>query len=208
MRPVSAAVPDGLSVITYLSMGTPAWAPYIPLYKGLPADKVPRALAGVRYGSPDSTSLFWKSRRLCALMFQDWPKVGPAAEAAITQFDADVEAGRPAMEAQYAAAVEAGKQADADQVLADWTAATVDAVRRCGAGARGGGGGTRLRRGTEAQLVHEAVPTPPTRPTCAAGEQAVGQAGKGRGGAAGPELLALRRPAGRVVGECQRQLPV
>ena len=124
MRAPSKAVPPGLAVLNYVSLGTPAWTPFVPIYAGLPADAVPPEMQGVAYTAPfqPQGSLFWRSRRLSTLLIYDWPALGPAVEAAVRAFDADVEATqRPAFEARYAAAVAAGDQARADAQLAAFT---------------------------------------------------------------------------------------
>lgn len=65
------AVPDGLSVITYTAMATPKFSPFIPLYKGLPGDAMPPELAAApKPGQMDGVSIFWRVRRLQALIFQ------------------------------------------------------------------------------------------------------------------------------------------
>lgn len=74
---VRASQPGPLRVINYLYQGTPAWTPAVPIYPlavspptGAPADSLPTQLQGVVLGKPDAHSLFWKSRRLTALIFQ------------------------------------------------------------------------------------------------------------------------------------------
>ena len=70
VRPAAAGLPDALSIITHVTFATPKLAPFIPLYKGLPGDAVPRELTVARAGQPDAVSLFWRARRLQALVFQ------------------------------------------------------------------------------------------------------------------------------------------
>ena len=54
---------------------------------------------------------------------QNWPELAAEAQAAIRQWEADIEERqRPAMERRYTAAVEAGDQEGADAELAEWTA--------------------------------------------------------------------------------------
>lgn len=70
MRAPSAMLPTGLSVINYLSFGTPAWTPFIPIYRGLPPAALPPATQGADVDVPDNSTLFWHSRQLSALIFQ------------------------------------------------------------------------------------------------------------------------------------------
>ncbi len=120
--PASAGLPPHLSVVTYLSMGAPAWNPFIPLYAGLPPEALPREMEGVDGARPDPSSLFWKGRRLAALMFQDLPALVPRVEAAVGGFNAGVEAeDRPRMQARYAAALAEGDELAAAAELARFT---------------------------------------------------------------------------------------
>ncbi|KAL4425605.1 hypothetical protein ABPG75_009621 [Micractinium tetrahymenae] len=126
LRPLAGGVPDGLSIITYTAMSTPKLSPFIPLYKGLPGDVLPPELTAAEYRKPDRVSLFWKARRLQALVFQDWPALAPAAAQAIVDWEAKVEAqDRPAMEARYTAAWQAGDAAGATQELVSFTSAAL-----------------------------------------------------------------------------------
>lgn len=122
MRAQEAGLPDGLSAINYISMTTPALAPFIPIYEGLPEDALPPEMTNAT-AIPDATSLFWRARRLQSLVMQDWPALAPPAQAAIRQWEAEVEERlRPRMEKRYTAAVEAGDQGKADAELAQCTA--------------------------------------------------------------------------------------
>lgn len=69
-----------------VAWGMTALSPFIPLYKGLSPKHIPKELA-VGGPHPDRISLFWKARRLQALVFQDWPSLAPAAAAAIHAFE-------------------------------------------------------------------------------------------------------------------------
>lgn len=129
MRPPSDALPPGLSTVHYMSFGTPAWTPFIPIYRGLPPTALPPALTSVEHGTVNTSTLFWKSRRLSALLFEDWPRLGPGTEAEVAAFDARIEAKeRPAMEERYTAAVAAGDEAAAGAELAAFTADVVAQV--------------------------------------------------------------------------------
>ena len=121
MRSPDEGLPDGLSSINYIAMSMPALAPFVPIYKGLPGAALPPEMTNAT-ATPDPRSLFWRARRLQALAMRDWPALAPPAQAAIREWEADVEERRrPAMEKRYAAAVAAGDQAGADAELAEWT---------------------------------------------------------------------------------------
>lgn len=52
-------------------MSTPKLSPFVPVYKGLPGDALPPELAtATPQGEMDAVSLFWRARRLQALVFQ------------------------------------------------------------------------------------------------------------------------------------------
>ncbi|EFN57508.1 hypothetical protein CHLNCDRAFT_143086 [Chlorella variabilis] len=123
VRPAAAGLPDALSIITHVTFATPKLAPFIPLYKGLPGDAVPRELTVARAGQPDAVSLFWRARRLQALVFQDWGVLAPPAAAAIVRFEERVEQELcPAFEARYVEALGAGREEEAARELVDFTA--------------------------------------------------------------------------------------
>lgn len=131
LRSCAGGLPDALSVITYTAMSTPKLSPFIPLYKGLPGDALPAELTSAKQGVPDGTSLFWKARRLQALVFQDWPLLAPHAAQAIVAWEAQVEhRQRPAMESQYIAAYQAGDEAGATGVLVDFTSSVLHQAGR------------------------------------------------------------------------------
>ena len=126
VRPAAAGLPDALSAIGYIATTMPLFSPFLPFYKGLgPAGGLPVELTSAS-AVPDPVSLFWKARRLQALVFRDWPRLAPRATAAVVAFEDDVESRlRPAMEAAYLRAAAAGRQAAADEVLVSWTAGVV-----------------------------------------------------------------------------------
>ncbi|KAL4447642.1 hypothetical protein ABPG75_004861 [Micractinium tetrahymenae] len=124
------SLPDPLSIITYICATTPFLAPFVPLYKGLPGDALPAALAGANGTAPDGLSLFWKARRLQALVFQDWRALGPRTTEAIRRWEADVEQRqRPAFEERFMQLWQAGQQQEAMQALVSFTH---DMVRQAG----------------------------------------------------------------------------
>jgi len=121
-----ADLPDGLTIINYVAMSMPHLAPFIPIYKGLPGDALPAAMTAANGSAPDGISLFWKARRLHALVFQDWPKVGPRAAQAIAAWEQDVEERqRPAMERRYIRLWKEGNEQRATKILVDFTRTVV-----------------------------------------------------------------------------------
>lgn len=124
-RPNLPLALSALSVVNYVALGPPALAPFVPVYRGLPPTAYPAALT---YGgaTPDGASLYWKGRRLQALVMQDFPKLAPAAQAAIREFERQVEmVQRPAMEAAYQDWVTCKRGLQARKVLVDFTASVV-----------------------------------------------------------------------------------
>lgn len=121
LRPRHAGLPDALSIIHYVAMGTPLLSPFVPLYKGLPAGVALPELADA-CTEPDQRSLYWKARRLQALVFQDFPSLAPRATTAIREFEARVESrDRPAMERRYMRALSSGDAHAAQHELLSFT---------------------------------------------------------------------------------------
>ena len=125
LRAPSPHLPASLAAIHYVAMGMPALAPFIPIYGSLPGASLPLELTCAG-SAPDPVSLFWKARRLQALVFQDWPMLAPGAVAAISGWEAEVESEqRPAMEIRYAAALARWDEAAAVAELVGFTARVV-----------------------------------------------------------------------------------
>ncbi|PRW58931.1 dipeptidase [Chlorella sorokiniana] len=122
-RPPSDDVPDALSVIMYAAMSTPKLSPFVPVYKSLPGDALPPELAtATPEGELDRVSLFWRARRLQALVFQDWRALAPPAADAIVAWERQVERQeRPAFEARYAKALRHKGKAAATQLLVEFS---------------------------------------------------------------------------------------
>ena len=70
----------------------------MPFYKGLP--DLPPAYQGAT-GRIDDHSMFWRTRKMQALVLQDYPRLAPAAHQAIAEFEADLAVKQAAMEVQY-----------------------------------------------------------------------------------------------------------
>ncbi|KAI7842447.1 hypothetical protein COHA_004086 [Chlorella ohadii] len=121
LRP-PGSVPDALSATLYIAMAMPALSPFVPIYKGLPGDALPPALAFRAGRRPDNTSLVWKARRLQALVVQDWPRLVPPAQAAIYAFERHmVHRQQPAFERRYMELHRSGREAAAAAQLARFT---------------------------------------------------------------------------------------
>jgi dipeptidase len=93
-------LPGDIAVINYIALGMPDLAVYMPFYKGL--TDLPSAYQGAT-GQIDDHSMFWRSRKMQALVLQDYPRLALAAHEAIAQFEADLAAKQAAMEDQYLA---------------------------------------------------------------------------------------------------------
>ena len=131
----------------------PAWTPTVPLYGGLPGGNIAAntplsRLTGVTDGQMEARTvpwgkLFWKSRRLSALLFRpaqatpldrynkqgygtQWVKVGPWVEEQVRQVEATIEGWRLAMEASYQAAA---TPQEAAALLSAFTDRAIELVR-------------------------------------------------------------------------------
>ncbi|KAL4437330.1 hypothetical protein ABPG75_004469 [Micractinium tetrahymenae] len=115
------SLPAALAVVHYVAMGPPGLSPFVPVYRGLTPGNYPAALT-IGSATPDPVSLYWKGRRLQALVFQNFPLLAPDAKAAIAAWEQDVETvQRPAMEAAYMSALSRGRKGSAWKVLMDFT---------------------------------------------------------------------------------------
>ncbi|KAL4424341.1 hypothetical protein ABPG75_001642 [Micractinium tetrahymenae] len=128
LRP-PGSLPDALSATVYIAMAMPALSPFVPIYKGLPPEALPPALAFRAGREADSISLVWKARRLQALVIQDWPRLAPNVTAALQEFEWEVVTIlQPTLESRYAALHAAGDAAGAAAELAAFTHRVVDAA--------------------------------------------------------------------------------
>lgn len=93
-------LPSDIAVIQYIALGMPDLAVYMPFYKGLPG--LPSAYQGAT-GQIDGHSMFWRSRKMQALVLQDYPHLAPVAHEAIAVFEADLATRQAAMETEYLA---------------------------------------------------------------------------------------------------------
>ncbi len=93
-------LPGDIAVIQYIALGMPDLGVYMPFYKGLTT--MPAAYQGA-VGQIDDHSMFWRSRKMQALVLQDYPRLAPAAHQAIAEFESDLRARQAAMEIRYLA---------------------------------------------------------------------------------------------------------
>lgn len=93
-------LPGDIAVIQHIALGMPDLAVYMPFYRGLPV--LPPAYQGAT-GQIDDHSMFWRSRKMQALVLQDYPRLAPVAHEAISVFEADLAARQAAMESGYLA---------------------------------------------------------------------------------------------------------
>jgi dipeptidase len=93
-------LPADIATVQYVAMGMPDLGVYFPFYKGLP--DLPQAYQGAT-GHIDDRSMFWRTRRMQALVLQDYPRLAPVAHQAIADFETDLGAMQAAMETEYLA---------------------------------------------------------------------------------------------------------
>lgn len=94
---VKPNLPGDIATAQYICLGMTDLSAYVPFYKGLPT--IPKA-----YGSATVTpddSMFWKVRKVQALVFQDYPKYAPMAHEAIAKFEKDIARKQLRMEKKY-----------------------------------------------------------------------------------------------------------
>ncbi|SDB61733.1 Dipeptidase [Desulfonatronum thiosulfatophilum] len=91
-------MPLDIAVINYIALGMPDLGVYMPFYQGLV--DLPSAYQGAT-GQIDDHSMFWRSRKMQALVLQDYPRLAPAAHQAIAEFEADLAAKQAVMDARY-----------------------------------------------------------------------------------------------------------
>ncbi|GAB6058943.1 C69 family dipeptidase [Desulfonatronum parangueonense] len=91
-------LPGDIAFIQYVALGMPDLGVYMPFYKGL--TEMPAAYQGAT-GQIDDHSMFWRSRRMQALVLQDYPRLAPTAHQAIARFEEDLAARQSVMEDHY-----------------------------------------------------------------------------------------------------------
>lgn len=80
--------PSGIATVQYIALGMADLSAYIPLYDGL--QSIPPQYQGAGL-TADDNSLFWKTRKLQALVFLDYPTYAPGVKAKLEQFEIDTE---------------------------------------------------------------------------------------------------------------------
>ena len=93
-----ADLPDDIAIVQYIALGMTDLSAYLPFYKGL--TDLPKEYQGAR-DAADDHSMFWKYRKLQALVLQDYPRFAPMVHAAVAKFEKDVARKQAAMEKNY-----------------------------------------------------------------------------------------------------------
>lgn len=91
-------LPGDIAVIQYIALGMPDLSVYMPFYKGL--SDLPPSYQGAK-GRIDDRSMFWRFRKMQALVLQDYPSLAPIAHQAIAAFETDLANRQAAMEDKY-----------------------------------------------------------------------------------------------------------
>jgi dipeptidase len=84
--------------VQFIAFGMTALSAYIPFHKGL--TEIPREYQ-VATDKADDTSVFWKNRKLQALVMQDYPRFAPTVIAAIVVLEKDIAKMQASMEKEY-----------------------------------------------------------------------------------------------------------
>ncbi len=93
-------LPSDIAVVQYIALGMPDLGVYVPFYKGLTS--LPAAYQGAT-GQIDDRSMFWRSRKMQALVLQDYARLTPVAHQEIAALEKEFAARQSAMEVQYLA---------------------------------------------------------------------------------------------------------
>jgi len=91
-------LPADLASVQYIALGLTALSAYIPFYQGL--TDIPREYR-VATDKADDVSIFWKCRKLQALVMQDYPRFAPQATAAVARLEKDIAGLQAGMEKRY-----------------------------------------------------------------------------------------------------------
>lgn len=127
-------LPKAIGEVTYLAMGMADLSVYVPIYSGMSA--YPKHW-GEGTDKADSSSLYWKFRKLQTLVMTDYPKLAPIVTKAYADFEKDLAKRQAAFEAEYVKTVKTDpKKAQADldhfsiQAMADAEALTEDLLNQ------------------------------------------------------------------------------
>ncbi len=91
-------LPDALAHVQYIALGMTDLSAYVPFYQGL--TEIPGEYQGAR-DVADGDTLFWKYRKLQALVLQDYPRFAPKVRTAISRFEQETARRQVAMEKLY-----------------------------------------------------------------------------------------------------------
>ncbi|WP_052507002.1 C69 family dipeptidase [Desulfonatronovibrio magnus] len=119
-------LPRDIAVINYIALGMPDLGVYMPFYKGL--IDLPSAYQGAT-GQIDDHSMFWRSRKMQALVLQDYPLLASTAHQAIAEFEADLAVRQSSMETEYLALWQQDRNA-AQKVIQEFTDQAVADLER------------------------------------------------------------------------------
>ena len=127
-------LPKAIGEVTYLAMGMADLSVYVPIYSGMSA--YPKHW-GEGTDKADSSSLYWKFRKLQTLVMTDYPKLAPIVTKAYADFEKDLAKRQAAFEAEYVKTMKADpKKAQAEldhfsiQAMADAEALTEDLLNQ------------------------------------------------------------------------------
>ncbi len=95
-------LPKAIGEVTYLAFGMADLSCYVPYYQGL--SKVP-ANHGIGTDQADSSSIYWKYRKLQTLVMTDYQKLAPVVQSAYRDFEAKTAKEQAKMESDYMARV-------------------------------------------------------------------------------------------------------
>jgi len=91
-------LPADLATVQYIAFGLTALSAYVPFYQGL--TDIPKEYR-VAAGKADDVSVFWKYRKLQALVMQDYPRFAPQVTAAVARLEKDIAGMQAGMEKKY-----------------------------------------------------------------------------------------------------------
>ena len=91
-------LPSDIATVQFVAFGMTELSVYIPFYKGL--TEVPQEYRAAT-DKMDDLSVFWKYRKLQALVMQDYPRFAPQVIVAITALEKDIDGMRVKMEKTY-----------------------------------------------------------------------------------------------------------
>jgi dipeptidase len=91
-------MPSDIATVQFIAFGMTELSAYIPFHKGL--TEIPKEYQTAT-DRADDTSVFWKNRKLQALVMQDYPRFAPMVTAAIVVLEKDIARMQERMEKDY-----------------------------------------------------------------------------------------------------------